>query len=131
MLNRLRLEGLTVLIAEDDPLCNTLFIDIFEYLGAKVIAVTSVREALEILEHCVPDVLISDIRFPEEDGYFLIKQVRAYRPERGGQTPAIAVTTLADDEAKMRLLEAGFQGHIAKPFEIETLVTLVRELARK
>ena len=76
-----------------------------------------------------PDVLVSDIGMPEEDGYALIHQVRALSPEQGGSMPAIALTAYARSEDRLKVILAGFQMHMAKPVEAAELLALVASLA--
>jgi CheY-like chemotaxis protein len=85
-----------------------------------------VREALDLMGSSVADVLIADIGMPDEDGYQLIRRIRERSPERGGNTIAVALTGYARAEDRARALEAGFQEHVAKPVEPQTLVRLVR-----
>jgi CheY-like chemotaxis protein len=93
--------------------------------GAWVTTAGSAREALEILQRDRPDVLLSDIRMPDEDGYGLIASIRALDAERGGQTPAVAVTAYGSAEDRARLLAAGFQRHIVKPVNADQLAAVV------
>jgi hypothetical protein len=82
------------------------------------------------LESWRPDVLLSDIGMPGEDGYELIRRVRELPPDRGGRTPAAALTAFARGEDRRRALRAGFQMHLAKPVEIQELAAVVASLAR-
>jgi PAS domain S-box-containing protein len=123
------LSGLRVLVVDDEA-------DSLEFLdaslsgcGAEVRAVTSVAEALEQLQEFRPDVLVSDIGMPHEDGYALMRKVRALGPEQGGAIPAAAVTAYARSEDRLRALLAGFQSHIAKPVEPAELAAVVASLA--
>ncbi len=85
-------------------------------------------EALEALEKSKPEVLISDIGMPEEDGYALIRKVRALSAARGGKVPAIALTAYARTEDRVCALVAGFQVHLPKPIEPVELVAVVASL---
>ena len=96
--------------------------------GAEVTACASAGEALEKLKTWRPHILMSDIGMPGEDGYALIKQVRALPPERGGRTPAAALTAYARDEDRGRALAAGYQLHIAKPFNPHELLAAISDL---
>lgn len=89
----------------------------------------SAAEALEALEQHKPDILISDLGMPDEDGYSLISKIRALPPERGGQIPAAALTAYARAEDRMRVLRSGFQFHLPKPVDSAELVTVVASLA--
>ena len=99
--------------------------------GANVWTATSVDEALETFERAAPDVLLSDIGMPVQDGYALIHQIRARAASRGGLTPAVALTAYASPTDRLSTLAAGFQAHVAKPFEPGDVATLVRRLARR
>ena len=90
---------------------------------------SSTRAAMEFVRSQRPDVLVSDIGMPEEDGYALIQQVRALPAEQGGTTPAVALTAYARSEDRLKVILAGFQMHIAKPVEAAELLTLVASLA--
>ena len=93
--------------------------------------VATVREALEILDQWQPDVLVSDIGMPGEDGYELMRKVRAREPERGGLVPALALTGYAGSEDAARAVAAGYQTHMAKPVVLSELVAAVASLAMK
>ena len=109
------LAGLRVLVVDDEIDARTLLSAMLERCGAQVVAVSSAREGLESVESWQPDVLIADIGMPVEDGYGLIKKVRALPKERGGQTPALALTAYARTEDRVRALSEGYQVHLAKP----------------
>jgi CheY-like chemotaxis protein len=85
-------------------------------------------EALELLETFKPDVMLADIGMPEENGFDLIKKVRALPPERGGLVPTVALTAFAMDEDRRAALAAGFQAHVTKPVDPVRLVEVVRAL---
>lgn len=120
------LEGLRVLVVDDEIDARSLLSAMLERCGAQVVTVSSAREGLESVESWKPDVLIADIGMPIEDGYGLIKKVRALPKERGGQTPALALTAYARTEDRVRALSEGYQVHLAKPvdrFELAAVVT--------
>jgi CheY-like chemotaxis protein len=98
-----------------------------ENAGASVDAVASAREARREIEADAPDVLISDIRMPEEDGYSLIRSLRT----AGNETPAIALTALARREDAEEARAAGFQAHIAKPVDSTGLIDAVASVVRQ
>ena len=123
------LNGLRILVVDDEADTRTLIASIFRTCAAKITEVSSVREALEKLETDKFDVLVSDIGMPEHDGYELIKHVRALPPEKGGRIPAVALTAYARVEDRMRALNAGFQMHVPKPVEPAELLTIVASLA--
>src|SRR5436190_19946810 len=123
------LEGVRVLLVDDHPVVRRALTMVLEEWGAKVTAVPGVPEALEALGRERPNVVLSDIQMPGEDGYALIRKVRALPPDRGGQTPAAALTGLTNEEERARVLEAGFQYHLAKPVDARRLVEVVTTLA--
>jgi CheY-like chemotaxis protein len=123
-----RLEGLNLLVVDDDDDARTLLESTLRERGAHVIAARSASEGLDELVRTRPDLLISDIAMPGGDGYGLIEAVRTLAPERGGQTPAIAVTAHARDIDGKRAIAAGFQTFMSKPTDIETLVSRVARL---
>jgi CheY-like chemotaxis protein len=96
---------------------------------AQVIAVSSAPEALVVLQKFQPDVLVSDIGMPQEDGYSLIRKIRALPGEQGGRTPAVALTAYARAEDRTKALNAGFQLHVAKPVNPTELAAVVANLA--
>ncbi|MGH9767886.1 MAG: ATP-binding response regulator, partial [Blastocatellia bacterium] len=126
--SRQRLDGVRVLLVEDNPDTLEMLKFIFDKSGAEVIAAASVNEALEALERFRPDALVSDIAMPDQDGYDLIRQVRSREPERGGKIPAIAVTAYADALDRVRGLAAGFQMYVAKPVDPDELIAVVASL---
>jgi PAS domain S-box-containing protein len=126
-----RLDGLRVLAVDDEPDTRELLKMGLGQCGAKVTTVGSVAEALEAIVADVPDLLISDIGMPEEDGYELIRRVRELPPESGGRVPAIALTAYARVEDRMQALRAGYQMHVPKPVELAELVAVAASLIRR
>jgi hypothetical protein len=122
-----RLSGVRVLIVDDEPDARALMGTVLEQCGADVATVASSAAALEALRSAHFDVLLSDISMPEEDGYQLIRKVRAVQPE----IPAAAVTAFARAEDREAALAAGFQLHVAKPVEPATLARVVESLVRR
>lgn len=125
------LTSVRVLLVDDASAIRGLLTEVLEDNGACVTAVDTAKRALDLVEHLRPDVLLSDLQMPGEDGYWLIGQVRALTPERGGLTPAACLTGLTDPEVRARILGAGFQYHIAKPIDARRLVGVVGILALK
>ena len=123
------LNGIKVLVVDDEIDSREFLVFALEQYGAIAIEATSVREALESLKQFQPDVLISDIGMPEEDGYTLIRQVRTLSPNQGGNIPAVALTAYARAEDRTRAIDAGFQMHLSKPIEPAKLITTVASLA--
>jgi signal transduction histidine kinase/CheY-like chemotaxis protein len=114
------LEGVRVLVVDDDPDTRELLTDVLGTLGAKVTAVDSAQHALQRLITQGTDVIVSDIAMPDEDGLSLIRQVRAL-PGPLGRVPAIALTAFARADDRARAIEAGYQLHLAKPVELAEL----------
>ena len=130
-LGQVRLDGLKVLLVEDEKAAREAFTEMLTSFGAVVKAATSAREALEAFQQFKPDVLVSDISMPDEDGYSLIRKIRALRPARGGNIPAIAVTAHAGSEDIQRALSAGFQSHVAKPVDSVHLANVIARVAAR
>ncbi|MEX2147107.1 MAG: ATP-binding protein [Candidatus Rokuibacteriota bacterium] len=126
-----RLDGISVLVAEDDADVRHVLTVILELAGAKVMAVSSVRGTLRALADARPDVLVTDIGMPDEDGYALIRHLRAREGGDGGGIPAIALTGYVTVEDRARLLAAGFQIHLRKPADPSELVAAVASLATR
>ncbi|HEX6185214.1 MAG TPA: ATP-binding protein [Pyrinomonadaceae bacterium] len=122
------LAGVRVLVVDDELDTRKLISTVISQSGAEVTACASAGEALETLKTWRPHILMSDIGMPGEDGYALIRQVRALPAERGGRTPAAALTAYARDEDRTRALAAGYQLHIAKPFSPGDLIAAVADL---
>jgi signal transduction histidine kinase/CheY-like chemotaxis protein len=123
------LQGIRVLVVDDEADTRELICEVLKECGSEVIMSRSVAEALEALEQHKPDILISDLGMPDEDGYSLISKIRALPAERGGQIPAAALTAYARAEDRMRVLRSGFQFHLPKPVDSAELVTVVASLA--
>jgi PAS domain S-box-containing protein len=126
-----RLNGLKVLVVDDEFDARELFKVGLGRCGAEVLTAGSAGEALAVIEEARPELLISDIGMPGEDGYELIKQVRALPAGRGGKIPAIALTAYARTEDRLRALRAGYQMHISKPVELAELVVVMASLIQR
>jgi len=116
------LDGLRVVVVDDDGDARDLLATVLVQRSAQVFVAESAAEALELVQRELPDALISDIAMPEEDGYMLIRRVRALPEERGGKTTSIAVTAYAGRADHKRALDAGFDAHFSKPIDIDMLV---------
>ncbi len=125
------LDGLRVLVVDDEFDARSLLTAMLERCGAQVIAVGSAREGIDSVESWKPDVLIADIGMPVEDGYGLIRRVRALPKEHGGQTPALALTAYARTEDRVRALSEGYQVHLAKPVDRAELAAVVAGLGHR
>jgi PAS domain S-box-containing protein len=126
-----RLDGLCVLIVDDEADARDLLSDLLTAHGARAVTAGSAAEALALLDTVRPDLLLSDIGMPGEDGYQLMARLRARGPERGGRTPAVALTAYAHAEDRLRALRAGFQQHVAKPINTEELIAVIARLAEQ
>src|SRR5881296_643115 len=125
------LGGVSVLVVDDYGPVRAVVAAMLEHCGATVTAVGSAAEAFEALKRERPDVLVSDLAMPGKGGYWLIGQVRALPPERGGATPAAALTGFTGPEHRASILRAGFQYHVEKPFGLDALIQAVAMLALK
>jgi PAS domain S-box-containing protein len=123
------LEGVRVLVVDDEPDARDLIRRLLEDNDAMVSTTGSAAEALEVLDRFDPHVLVSDIGMPGRDGYDLIHEVRLRGRARGGAVPAIALTAFARSEDRTRALLAGYQMHVAKPVEPTELIASVASLA--
>ncbi len=123
------LSGLRVLVVDDERDARELFARTLSECGAQVLIADSTAAAIDALERERPDVMLADIGMPGEDGYALIARVRGLPPERGGRTPAAALTAYARAEDRMRALRAGFQTHLPKPVKAAELITVIASLA--
>jgi CheY-like chemotaxis protein len=126
---RSALTGLRVLVVDDEADAREMLTLVLARTGAEVTAVGSVREALDAMEEWRPNVLVSDVGMPGEDGYALIQRVRGLSPDRGGLVPAVALTAYARAEDRTRILASGFQMHVPKPVDPGELITVVESLA--
>lgn len=122
------LDGLRIMIVDDESDTRELLATVLAQRGAEIRDCASVADALATFQTWEPDLLISDIGMPEEDGYSLIRKVRLLDRQLG-QIPAIALTAYASTEDRLRTVSAGFQAHIAKPVEPEELITVIANLA--
>ncbi|WP_437510324.1 response regulator [Sorangium sp. So ce1099] len=123
------LDGVRVLVVDDDDDARELACHILEARGAEVIAASSGEEALRSLQASRPDLLVSDIAMPRMDGYELIRRIRQLRPEEGGAIPAVALTAYAGAEDSRRALQEGYQVHLPKPVSAAHLLQILADLA--
>lgn len=122
------LSGKQVLIVDDNDDSLELIAFILEECRVKIIKAKSVAAALECLERSRPNLLISDISMPREDGYVLIEKVKQLTAAQGWHLPVIALTAFATDEEQQRLLVAGFQIRLTKPIDPNDLVAVVMDV---
>jgi signal transduction histidine kinase/ActR/RegA family two-component response regulator len=123
-----RLDDLRILVVDDNSDARALATIVLTHAGASVTAVTSAREAFQQFEVEWPDVLITDIGLPDEDGYALVRRIRQHEAEHGGFLPAIALTGYARADDRAQTLAAGFQAHVAKPLEQTELIAAIADL---
>jgi CheY-like chemotaxis protein len=126
-----RLDGVKILVVDDEPDTREMLKAGLGQCGAEVTAAGSAAEAIEAIEKSAPDLLISDIGMPGEDGYELMRRVRGRPPEAGGRVPAIALTAYARVEDRMHALRAGYQMHVPKPVELAELAAVAASLVRR
>jgi PAS domain S-box-containing protein len=124
-----RLSGVRILVVEDESETRDVLDRILVERGAEVRSVASAGEAFELLGGWVPDVLLSDIGMPGEDGYSLMRRIRALPKERGGRVPAVALTAYVRADDRRRALKAGFQTHVGKPVDPDELALVIAGLA--
>ncbi|HEX8186815.1 MAG TPA: ATP-binding protein [Pyrinomonadaceae bacterium] len=125
------LRGLRVLVVDDEADARDMLRAVLEQCDAEVITAGSASEALAVVARLRPDVLISDLGMPGDDGYSLIARVRALPAERGGRIPAAALTAYVRAEDRVKVLRSGFQLHVPKPVEPAELVAVVAHLAAR
>jgi signal transduction histidine kinase/ActR/RegA family two-component response regulator len=126
-----RLDSIRVLIVEDEPSAREALHELFGSCGADARSAGSAAEALAEFDRWQPDVLVSDIAMPGEDGYSLIRKIRMREVSRGGMVPAVALTAYAKIEDRVTILGAGFQMYLSKPASPNELVAVVGSLARR
>ena len=125
-----RLDGVKVLVVDDEPDANEMVQALLASCGAEVRVAANVPQALAIFDRWRPDAIVSDIGMPGQDGYALIRQVRERPPERGGEIPAVALTAYARIEDRVQVFTAGFQMHVTKPVDPGELVAVVASVVR-
>jgi CheY-like chemotaxis protein len=124
------LSGLRVLVVEDDADTRQLLTVLLESHGADVSTAASAQEAMQTFGLSRPDVLLCDIGLPGENGYTLLRQIRALGAEKGGNVPALALTAYARPEDGQRSLAAGFQMHLSKPIDPSVLTRAIEHVVR-
>ena len=118
--------GISILLVEDDEDSREMLKIMFEQSGMRITGVDSAAKAVELIQQIKPDVLISAIGLPHEDGYELIGKIRRLSPEQGGLTPAIALTGYVSLQDRRHAFDVGFQEHLSKPVDIDELLELVK-----
>lgn len=125
-MNTLPLQDLKILVVDDDRDSREMMIVALESEGAEVVAADSVKSALAALSDWQPDLLISDIRMPDADGYGFLQVLRS----KSLMIPAIAVTAFAHEEDRQEALAAGYQCHLTKPIDLELLYSTIAALVK-
>jgi signal transduction histidine kinase/DNA-binding response OmpR family regulator len=128
--SRPALSGLRIMIVDDEPDTREFLSFLLRQYNAEVYTSESASQAFAAFTEFHPDVLVSDIGMPREDGYSLIRRIRTLTTEQGGNTPAIALTAYAREDDQKQALAAGFQTHLAKPVNSSELVTAILKLAQ-
>ena len=122
------LDGINILVVDDEADTREFLAFALEQCGANTMVANSVSKALLTLPDFHPDVLISDIGMPDQDGYTLIRQIRELELLRGGSIPAIALTAYSQEKDRKQAIAAGFQMHLSKPVDIEELISAIAQL---
>jgi CheY-like chemotaxis protein len=125
------LAGLQVLLVEDEPDGRGMMRVILERAGAKVRGESNAKDACLALVQARPDVLVSDIGLPGEDGYALVGKLRALEAGSSSRTIAVALTAFAGEEDRGKAMRAGFDAHVSKPVDAAELIAVVVRLARE
>jgi len=119
------LNGLRVLVVDDEADSREVVALVLQQCGAEVTAVDSANEAFKVIKREPVSVLVADIEMPGEDGYSLVRRIRALPSDQGGHTPAIALTAYAGSKDRAKILKAGFQMHVPKPIHAGDLAEAV------
>lgn len=117
-----------MLVVDDEPDNRKFLIAALEQLGATATAVASAAEAIDILQQSPPDILVSDIGMPVEDGYSLISKVRSSESDNIKRLPAVALTAYASEEDRDQALATGYNEHLTKPIEPALFATVLAKL---
>jgi CheY-like chemotaxis protein len=124
------LDKVRVLVVDDDEDSRELIRVTLEMQGAVATCVAGASEGLAEIQRSVPNVVVSDLSMPGEDGHAFLRKVRALPRDRGGRIPAVALTAVTTREARLASREAGFHYHLDKPVDPRKLVDIVQSLAR-
>jgi CheY-like chemotaxis protein len=125
------LAGARIIVVDDDPTAVELITEVLVQAGGEVISCGTADDALQAFARSRPDVIVSDIEMPGQDGYSLIRKLRALGPEQGGKTPAVALTAFGRPEDRIRSLRAGFNIHVSKPVDPAELVAIVASMLER
>ena len=123
------LARLSVLVVDDDAASRDLLAEALESLGARVRIAASARDARTLMRHALPDVIVSDVGMPIEDGCEFIRTMRTLAREAGGEVPAIAFTASLDPATRERALACGFDAVVTKPLDLRVLAGVIAQVA--
>jgi signal transduction histidine kinase/ActR/RegA family two-component response regulator len=126
-----QLDGIKILAVDDEPDARILLATVLEQCGAKVKTCSSAAETIAAFEEYAPDVLVSDIGMPDEDGYDLIRKIRRLESRTGKRVPAVALTAYARVEDRLKALSAGYNMHVTKPVEPAELIMVIASLTNQ
>ena len=126
-----KLDGLLILVVDDEEDTRQLLVQSLTFYGATVITAKSAKSGLKQLKEKNPDVLVSDIGMPDEDGYSLIRKVRSLADKHQKNIVAVALTAFTRPQDRMRALASGFNNHVGKPVEPDELATVIASLTGK
>ncbi len=126
-----QLAGTHVMVVDDNGDARDILKSVLQYGGALVTTVDSAADALKLLHEVRPDVVITDIAMPKNNGLWLIREIRALRADKGGQVPVLAITAHDDIYDRARLLASGFQEYLVKPVSIRDLCRVITQLAAR
>ncbi len=124
----LHLSGMLILVVDDEEDTRQLLVQSLTFYGATVITAGSAKEAFAEVQTKNPDVMVSDIGMPDEDGYSLIRRIRALPDQQHNSIPAVALTAFTRAQDRMRALTSGYQNHVSKPVEPDELATVIASL---
>ncbi|HVJ16759.1 MAG TPA: response regulator, partial [Polyangiaceae bacterium] len=125
----IELNGIKVLIVDDEPDARDLVASVLAEAGAEVKTAPSAGEGFDAFQHLQPDVLVSDIGMPDEDGYSFMRRIRALPTAEGGRVGSLALTAFAREEDRMKAISAGYTSHLGKPASPDALASAVANLA--
>jgi CheY-like chemotaxis protein len=124
-----RLSNLTIVVVEDHDDARTSLGLFLKYLGANVVFAKNAFEGIEAVKNSRPNIVLSDILMPDRDGLGLLRDIRALGPHAGGGVPVVAMSALITRADRGRMLDAGFQACLPKPFSVEELVETILSFA--
>lgn len=125
------LHGIGVLVVDDDDGAREILTKFLSHYGATVQTAKDAEHAYTLLDEWHPDIILSDLAMPQEDGMSFMRKVREKPPESGGQIPAVAITAYSKDIHRSHVLRAGFQNCLSKPLNLDELLTVVADLTHR